>query len=31
MFQIKVVENVKTRVLYSITFFRKSCCLRDIV
>ena len=27
MFQIKVVEKIETRILYSVTFFRKSYCL----
>jgi len=27
----KVVEKIKTRILCSITFFRKSCRLRDNV
>jgi hypothetical protein len=27
MFQIKVVEKIKTRILFSIIFFRKSCRL----
>jgi len=27
MFQTKVVEKIKTHILYSITFFRKSCRL----
>jgi hypothetical protein len=31
MFQIKFVEKIKTLVLYSITYFRKSCYLRDNV
>jgi len=31
MFQTKCVEKVKTHILYSITFFRKSCRLRDNV
>jgi hypothetical protein len=29
MFQTKVVEKIKTRILCSITFFRKSCRGRD--
>jgi hypothetical protein len=31
MFQTKVVEKIKTHILCSITFFRKSCRLRDNV
>jgi hypothetical protein len=31
MFQIKVVEKIKTHILCSITFFRKSCRLWDSV
>ena len=31
MFQIKVVKKIKTRILCSATFFRKSCCLWDNV
>ena len=31
MFQKKVVEKIKTHILYSITFFRISCCLWDNV
>ena len=31
MFQTKVVEKIKTHILYSITFFRKSSRLRDNV
>jgi len=31
MFQIKVVEKIKTHVLCSITVFRKSCRLSDNV
>ena len=31
MFQTKVVEKIKTHILFSITFFRKSCRLRDNV
>jgi len=31
MFQIKVVEKLKTHIIYSITFFRKSCRLWDNV
>ena len=31
MFQTKVVEKTKTHILYSITFFRKSCRLLDNV
>jgi hypothetical protein len=31
MFQTKVVEKIKTQILYSITFLRKSCCLWDNV
>jgi hypothetical protein len=31
MFQIKGVEKIKTRILYLITFFRKSCRLWDSV
>jgi hypothetical protein len=31
MFQTKVVEKIKTRILCSITFFRKSCRLWDNV
>jgi len=29
MFQTKVVEKIKTHILCSITFFRKSCRLGD--
>jgi hypothetical protein len=29
MLQTKVVEKIKTHILCSITFFRKSCCLGD--
>ena len=29
MFQIKVVDKIKTHILYSIVFPRKSCRLRD--
>jgi len=31
MFQTKVVEKIKTHILWSITFFRKSCSLWDNV
>jgi hypothetical protein len=31
MFQIKVVEKIKTHILCSATFFRQSCRLRDKV
>jgi hypothetical protein len=31
MFQLKVVEKIKTHILWSITFFRKSCHLWDNV
>jgi hypothetical protein len=31
MFQTKAVENIKTHILFSITFFRKSIHLRDNV
>ena len=31
MFQIKVVEKIKTHILFSVTFFRKSCRLWDNV
>jgi len=31
MFQTKVVEKVKTHILCSVTFFRKSCRLLDNV
>jgi hypothetical protein len=31
MFQIKVVDKLKTRILYSIKFFRKTLPLRDNV
>jgi hypothetical protein len=31
MFKTKVVEKIKTHILCSITFFRKSCLLRDNV
>ena len=31
MFQIKVVEKIKTHILCSVTLFRKSCRLRDNV
>jgi hypothetical protein len=27
MFQIKVAEKIKTHILHSVTFFRKSCLL----
>jgi len=30
MFQTKVVENIKTHILCSITFFQKSCCLYEM-
>jgi len=30
MFQTKVVEKVKTRILYPATFFRISCCWWDM-
>ena len=29
MFQIKLVEKIKTHIVYSATFFRKSCRLGD--
>jgi hypothetical protein len=31
MFQIKVVEKIKTHILCSVTIVRKSCCLWDNV
>jgi len=31
MFQTKVLEKTKTRILYSVTSFRKSCRLRGNV
>jgi len=31
MFQTKVVEKIKTHILYSVMFFRKSCHLVDNV
>jgi hypothetical protein len=31
MFQTQVAEKIKTRILCSITFFRKSCRLSDNV
>ena len=31
MFQTKVVEKIKTRILCSVTFFLRSCRLRDNV
>jgi hypothetical protein len=31
MFQTKVVEKIKTHILCSVTFFQKSCRLRDNV
>ena len=31
MFQTKVVDKIKTHILYSLTFFRKSCRLWDNV
>ena len=31
LFQIKVVEKIKTHILCSLTFFRISCCLWDNV
>jgi len=31
MFQTKVVEKIKTHILCSVTFFRKSCRLWDNV
>jgi len=31
MFQTKVVGKIKTHILCSVTFFRKSCRLRDNV
>jgi hypothetical protein len=31
MFQIKVIDNLKTHILWSVTFFRKSCRLWDNV
>jgi len=30
MFQIKVEENIATRILHPITFFPKSCRSRDV-
>jgi hypothetical protein len=30
MFQIKVVEEIKINILYSVTFFQKACRLWDI-
>jgi len=29
MFQTEVVEKIKTRILYSVTVYRKSCRLWD--
>jgi len=29
MFKTKVVQKIKTHILCSVTFFRKSCRLRD--
>jgi hypothetical protein len=31
IFQRKVVENIKAHILYSVTFFREVCRLRDNV
>jgi hypothetical protein len=31
IFQTKVVEEIKTHILFSVTFFRKSCRLWDNV
>jgi hypothetical protein len=31
MFQAKIVQKIKTRILYSVTFLRKSCLLLDNV
>jgi hypothetical protein len=31
MFQTKVIEKIKTYILYSIIFSQKSCCSRDNV
>jgi hypothetical protein len=31
MFQLNVVEKIKTHILYPVTFFRKACILRDNV
>jgi hypothetical protein len=31
MFQTNVVDKIKIHILWSITLFRKSCCLRDNV
>ena len=31
MFQTKVADKIKTRILCSVTFFRQSCCLWDNV
>jgi hypothetical protein len=31
MFQTKIVEEIKTRILCPVTYFRKSCPLRDNV
>jgi len=31
MFQTKVVEKIKTHILFSVTIFRKSCRLWDNV
>jgi len=31
MFLTKVVEKIKTPILYADTFFRKLCCLWDYV
>jgi hypothetical protein len=31
MFQTKVVEKIKTHILWSVTFFWNSCCLWDNV
>jgi hypothetical protein len=31
MFQINVLDKIKTHILCSVKFFRKSCCLGDNV
>jgi len=31
MFAIKVIQKIKTHILFSMTFSRKSCCLWDNV
>jgi len=31
MFQTKVIEKLKARILFSVPFFRKSCRIWDIV